>query len=362
MIRSLLAIAALPVPAVAQVPPAPIMNSGTPQRVLLAWMPGEVRCAGVTVRATAMRRPWVDLSWGDNPGLKPLTYSFDIDATGRAVSIRRNGRGEYVPYSEDVAPSLVATHFAPGAAHSGCILAYLPRQTALPATPIADLVSYTVTPLSGPLPEEGWAVIKGTGNCADAPRPQPLVQILPDFSTIPPTAGVKDWTLVGYDLDESGRPKNVHGSYGTGNEALRAAATKAMASSRFTNGRHQGCLYPYWRAPATLPAPPMPDAASLRPTGATCPEHHEWAAQPTLQFPEPYRRRSIEGWAIVTYDVAPWGEVGNARVVAAQPTEDFGKQALNVIRNAKVPTTQGLVGCIDRVRFEMPPAVEAKGG
>ena len=361
MIHSLLAIAALPFVASAQVSPAPIASSGRPPRVLLAWMPGEIRCGGAIVTATVMQRPWTNLIWANNAGLKPLNFGFDIDATGRPVSIRRIDGG-YVPHSEDVAPSLVATRFAPGVARTGCTLAYLPRETTMADTPVADLVSYTVTPLSGPLPEDGWARIKGAGNCADAPRPQPLVQVLPDFRALPARPGVKDWALVGYDLDKNGRPRSVHVVHETGNKPLSVAAIKAMAESRFTGGAHKGCLYPYWRTPATLAAPIAPEPAAFRPAGATCPENHAWATQPTLHFPEPYRRRAIEGWAIIAYDVAPWGEIGNARVVAAQPSEDFGTQALNVIRNAKVPTTQGLVGCIDRVQFVMPASDGGKLG
>ncbi|MDH7975227.1 hypothetical protein QH494_23835 [Sphingomonas sp. AR_OL41] len=73
-----------------------------------------------------------------------------------------------------------------------------------------------------------------------------------------------------------------------------------------------------------------------------------------LHFPEAYQHRAIEGWAILVYDVAPWGEIGNAPVVASELSEGFGTQALSLIRSAKVPTTQGLVGCVDPLRFKMP--------
>lgn len=339
--------AALAVPA----PPAPPLVKG---RVLLAWMPGEVRCAGAVVLATPMRRPWTSLGWAPTTSA-PLTYAFAINASGRTTGIRRQGGSEYVPFSDDVAPSLAVTRFAAGEAHEGCVITYVPRLTPLTETPVADLISYTVTPLSGALPEEGWARIRAAGNCADAPRPEPLLAAFPNYRALPGSPGVKDWSLVGYDLDARGRPVAVHVVAGTANESLDAASVKAMDASRFTPGtaRH-GCLYPYWRKPETLAAPPIPEEETVRPAGATCPSQHNWSVYPTLRFPEAYQRRAIEGWAIVVYDVAPWGEVGNAHVVTSEPTEDFGTQALTVIRSAKVPTTQGLVGCVDRVRFKMP--------
>jgi TonB family protein len=72
-----------------------------------------------------------------------------------------------------------------------------------------------------------------------------------------------------------------------------------------------------------------------------------------LRFPEPYRRRAIEGWAVVTYDVAPWGEINNIQVKASQPSADFGAQAVTVLRSARVKPGPGAVGCVERVRFVM---------
>ena len=59
---------------------------------------------------------------------------------------------------------------------------------------------------------------------------------------------------------------------------------------------------------------------------------------------------------MVAYDVAPWGEPGNIRVLASEPAEAFGTQAGNVIRTARLaPTQAGHTGCVDRVRFVMGP-------
>ena len=112
--------------------------------------------------------------------------------------------------------SIAATRFAAGAARRDCVVAYAPRQTALAAAPLDDLVSYSLTPLSGALPEEGWSRLRGGGNCADAPRPERLVAVFPDYRSLPAAPGVKEWTLVAYDLDPAGRPVGVHVRAGTG--------------------------------------------------------------------------------------------------------------------------------------------------
>jgi len=139
---------------------------------------------------------------------------------------------------------------------------------------------------------------------------------------------------------------------GTGNAALDTAASDAVARSRFTGGARTGCSYPYWRTPATLAAPPSPPVASLRPADATCPEKHEWATAPAPFYPETFRRRSIEGWAVLSYDVASWGEPGNVRVLAAQPAAAFGLAAERGLKGARgTPAKQGLTGCVDTVRF-----------
>jgi hypothetical protein len=52
--------------------------------------------------------------------------------------------------------------------------------------------------------------------------------------------------------------------------------------------------------------------------------------------------------------VAPWGEIGNVRVLAAQPAAAFGLAAERGLRGARLaPGKQGLTGCIDTVRFRI---------
>jgi TonB family protein len=342
-------------------PYPPIMTSQRLQQehALATWSAGEVRCDGsVVIAGDRIRRPFSVLTYPGAAQRPPMTLSFDIDASGRPVSIKAANR---YAFNDDVAPALAASRF-PAVAHCGCSVNFSadirPMSTAFPA----DLVAYTMMATSGPLPPEGWKRIRQDGTCGDRPRPQPRLRAYPDFASIAATPGAKDWSLVAYDIDAGGKPVAVRMALGTGNKALDAEAVKAVRKSRFSGGARNACLYPYWRAPATLPAPAMPQEGP-RPANATCSADRKWVRKPELQFPVAYGRRRIEGWAVVSFDTAPWGAVGNVQVLGAQPSDDFGRQAAQMIERATVaPSPQGSTGCIERVRFVMPGEDKAQYG
>lgn len=340
--------------ALATPPPIAVSTpAGKSDRALIAWLPGEVRCGGAIVSPAFLERPLSSLTWGSQLQGNAIAYTFDIAPVGRTTGIRRVGNPVRANGSEDIAPSLAATRFAPGSGNSNCTINYAPRQTNLDATPVADLTAYSVNAISGPLPKDAWERMYTDSDCRDERALGLQSRVYPDFKAMPATLGVREWSMVGYDIAEDGATLNIETIAGTGNAALDSASRKAVEDTRYYKGGRKGCRFPYWRNPAPLPAPPAPDDAQFRPVGATCPERHEWAVKPTLRFPEAYRRRAIEGWAIVTYDVAPWGEVSNIKVVASQPAEDFGNQAVTIVRGGKAVTTQGFVGCVERVKFVM---------
>lgn len=341
-------------------------DGGPPTRMLLGWMPGDVQCGGVPVAHVTLRRPLSELSWGMGTKAPSISYQFEIDRSGRPLSITRDGEGP-TGFSSDVAPALAASRF-PDGARQNCRITYVAQVSTLDQAPVADLVSYSITPTSGPLPKEGWERIKSEGDCTTAPFPQPLLRAFPDFDKLPGTPGVKDWSLVGYDTDGTGAPVGTKTLFGTGNKVLDDAARKAVGNSRFTGGARKGCRYPYWKAPGILASPPAPAEQDFRPVGSNCTTQNRWKRPLATRFPEPWRRRAIEGWAIITYDVAPWGGIGNAKVVAAQPSADFGQAALTIIQNASAePSPQGATGCVETVRFAMgrrtgPAMAEEQGG
>ncbi len=187
-----------------------------------------------------------------------------------------------------------------------------------------------------------------------------LLRAYPDWRGIDGTPGERGWWLGGFDLDPRGRPVRIETLASSGDPALDAAGRKALAASRHVAGRRTGCIYPYRQKAARLPAPPPPDSASFA-AAPDCPAG-AWARAPRLTYPDAWNRRSIEGWAVVQYDVAPWGEVGNVRAIASEPADAFGQQAEAVVRSARrAPSARGASGCIERVSFRIDPAQSAEG-
>lgn len=279
-----------------------------------------------------------------------VTLRFRIDDSGRPLSIGIAGPG-YVPNGTDLAPALAASRFAAGTARRDCTIEYRRAATPLAQADIADLIRYTLDPDDGRLPRAGWdRIAPQGGDCLREPRPATLLRAFPDFARIPGTPGERQWSLSRFDLDAKGRPVGVRTVAGTGDTALDTASRKAVAASRFVAGKRTGCVYPYWREAAMIAAPAAPDTASFG-AAPKCPAG-PWVQPPRLTYPRAWSRRSIEGWAIVQYDVAPWGETGNVRALASEPADAFGEQAVEVVRSARrAPSATGASGCIEKVRF-----------
>lgn len=336
--------------------PAPVRPiESEPLQYLQRWMPGDIRCGNHIIPAAVLRRPYTSLQW-TGASATPQTYRFQIGERGYPILIERVST-EGAPGTEDLAPSLAASRLEAGRTGNRCEVTYAADPKPLSDAPVSDLMSYSLMPLSGPLPEAGWARIRPAGgDCDREPRANWLVAVSPDYQRLPAAPGVRDWSMLGYDLDAAGRPVAVRHVTGTGNRALDRAALDALTKSRQSEGPRRGCLNPYVRQANRLPAPPDIDPETLRPDGATCIRNGDWAKAPVLHYPDNWRRRSIEGWAIVAFDVAPWGEPGNVRAVASAPSDEFGAQAVRIVATARKPaSTTGYTGCVERVRFVMGP-------
>jgi hypothetical protein len=121
-------------------PYPPIMTSQRLQQehALATWSAGEVRCDGsVVIAGDRIRRPFSVLTYPGTAQRPPMTLSFDIDASGRPVSIKAANR---YAFNDDVAPALAASRF-PAVAHSGCSVNFSadirPMSTAFPADLVA---------------------------------------------------------------------------------------------------------------------------------------------------------------------------------------------------------------------------------
>lgn len=331
----------------------PSLNAPNKGQALLIWQLPEVRCSGEPVHFTQFERPQTQFFGGwQNLGSQAITYHFRIDTTGRAVGIKRDsGEGQYP--GQDIGPALAVSRFSSGRPLSDCVISYSLKRVAVDEASQSDLIEYTIFP-DGVVPKTIFEQLKPKDSTCFAAPPAPLLRAFPDFSAISASPGKNDWSMVQFDIDASGKPVRVDMYATSGSKQLDIAAIEAVAKSRFIKGEKKGCLYPYWQRGKALSAPEAPDKNSLKAKDSTCPTELSWESKPIMHYPENFRRRSIEGWAIVAFDVAPWGGTGNVRVLAAEPAADFGDSAAMLISAAKVADAgQGYQNCVEKIRYSM---------
>lgn len=238
------------IPAPVDKSPLPLLESADGWPALISSNITDARCNDGALDTAGVKTVLRAMSNRPIRSAAQIIYRFDIDADGRPISIESDGSPGAL--GQDLPASLAASRFPVGQARTRCTIRYRISALAVGAAAPPDLLAYTMTPISGPLPKEGWAHIRDIGTCAEPPRPRPLLRAFPDFSKIPATPGRKDWSFVLYDTDAKGRPVNLKTFAASGNRELDAAARDAVARSRFTGGVRTQCLYPYWRAPETV--------------------------------------------------------------------------------------------------------------
>lgn len=344
-----------PPPPPLSVPP-PVVDASAGQAInqqkLLDYRPGDVRCGSETVRPNRIERALAVLRYGEMPAT-PVTLRFRIDRDGRPLSIVHEG--ERFAQNDDLVPSFVAWQF-PANAHGDCRVSFYPVAEPIDAvSPAAARRYLALGPFRpGQAPRPLWDRAQLPGGCVSR-WPQLLTQSFPRFDSIDAPPASLSATFLGFDIDAGGMPVNIRTLDSDGNAALDVAGREALAKWRYADGPRTGCTYPFHRRQQVPLAPPeAPDPAALRDPAARCDTAEAWQTPPVLVFPEPYRKRAIEGWAIVAFDVAPWGATGNVRVLAAEPTGDFGDAAKRVVEQSrKVASATGASGCTERVRFAM---------
>lgn len=361
----LVATIGLSVPAAAQSePPNPVIFAPPPTAVprpamLIDFEPGVARCGEEVVAPVALERPFPAWTLGrEQMQPAPIILRFRIDATGRPLGIARAPGNVLSTASEDVMPALAASRFPAGRARADCRISYEARAFAMAQAPVPVLQRYLVSPHRRQQGERDLfrSAFPADTTCID-PAPQVRLRAFPDFKAIPQAPGTWSYAMTAFDIDASGKPVNVRIAGSEGNAALDRAALAAVRESRFSPGARKGCTYPYYRRSEPLKAPAMPDRASFIPTDARCPaELGERIGTPTVAFPAGFQSRRIEGWAVIAYDVAPWGQRGNPRILASEPAAVFGELARSPVMNLRqAASPTGGTGCIEVVRFAMPP-------
>ncbi len=356
-----------PMPPIFQAPPVAQSPTASAAATLVGWRIGAITCNGMPETPLFLPTPDDRIGWSGVEATLPklVTISFAIDATGRPHAIKRSATS-YSIFGLDLEPALATARFKPGGTRTACSIAYEPDVADIAKAPVDRLIAYSIFPSSQRLPKIGYdrvrSILTPGSTCVD-PLPSVRNRAFPDFQSIPQPPAKRDLSMISYDIDGQGRTINVKVAQSTGHVALDRASTRAVAQSRYEAGARRGCLYPYWRRGDPLAAPAIPEAPAPSPDSG-CPVAEQWKTQPVLRFPEPYMRRDVEGWGIVAYDVAPWGATGNLRVIASEPSADFGIAAMNTVRAAtKESSTRGYTNCQTRVRFVIarPGQLSANG-
>lgn len=351
---------AAPAPAVQPAPPAvppppqsidlfPVVAPRDMQ--ILNWQVSEATCgADTSLAPMRLSLPQPEMlvvrTWN---APQEATLTFALDAEGRPFGIAGNPAERSRLQMRDLMPALRASRFATEGPQTGCTIRYTPELRSLSDAPLETLARFGVAQRLR-MSKDAWERLS-PGDCRNSPRLAPLTRHYPDFRKLDRREGERQWTYVRYDIDAEGVPMNLVTGETSGYAALDAEALRAVAAGRYAGGPRTGCIQAWWTGPETIPAPPIPPKSETEGNPA-CEIKDRWEKEPRLVFPSNYQQRAIEGWAILRYDVAPWGEIGAITVLAAEPSAEFGEAAKNVLNSARFkPRESGLSGCIDRVVF-----------
>lgn len=356
------------------VPPGPNGSTTAMVSSITRFLPGEVRCDGATIAPVlreeplpvGSRRP-TTLPTGIASPPASIALEFRIDATGRPLTIRTADppSPSYLLDMRDVVPAFAAWRFAPGAERRNCTVAFAVRSEPLGTAELSTLYRYLALQRPGlpgfsfPVGRAAFDRLRPAGStCSDEPSVR--LRAYPPFEEIPQAAGTRSHSFLAYDIDASGRPRNVRLLGSGGNAELDRASIAAIGDSRFAPEARTGCTYYYYRnLSEPMAAPATPEPATFKTADSDCPDDRNfaWSKLPDLSFPAEFAARNTEGWAVVRFDVAPWGEVGNVTVAAAEPAAAFGERAQSVVRAAKKNVSdRGYRGCVTRVVFKLPPS------
>jgi TonB family protein len=328
-------------------------------------------CSGVSVLPLRLEQPFatsIKRFGQDVPGPAPFySLSFVIDRSGRAVDIqsRPTAYSGFFIDTNDLAPSLATSTFPSDAPQQKCTITYVADLMPVPEAPPSLLYEVASAPTPGAGESEVYARLSSGGDCARGPG-SPRRLNYPPFEIIAQPPGTRSWSFLSFDVDADGRTRGIHVLGSSGNAGLDAASTKALRDNRYSPRKvSHGCTFHFYRlgsTPITAPAipPDAPHDNSELPACAIDPK-----SIPTLlsgnAYPAQFSARRIEGYAIIGFDTASWGGVGNVRVLASEPDASFGQAAIQAIYNASVMQSDaGHRGCVSRVMFRLPKEAATK--
>lgn len=287
-----------------------------------------------------------------------FAYSFDIDANGWVRNLQSVSRLErtYTPHqpyvrNDQIEPAIAAWRFQAGAPRSGCSLTVQAHVLSFADAGPQRLLRAFALRVVGPA-DKDWreAAIPGS-DCYTGERLAERVQHFVAVDEMKEPAGSRSWSVVVFDVGADGHTRNLKVAASSGRSDLDAAALAAQRQSTYARRARVGCVLRYYTTPGTvsLTAPARRNTPSL-----DCPLDPRLTFSFTPHFPPAFQSRSIEGYALVQYDTAPWGQVGAVKVLASQPAEAFGKNAEASIQSARAPSSDvGSKGCLMPMIFRI---------
>jgi TonB family protein len=352
--------------------PAPPAPPGYSRTEIVSFTVDQVSCADGSVPASGFVRPltivWTQYGYASDAAPQPTyQFAFAIDAQGRARTIRRDATSpsNYYVDTSDLAPSLAASHFPAGAPHDKCSVRYKASFNPIDTAAMSDLYALASRPeTAGNAPRLYERVQPEGSTCPGAPGQYRRLN-LPAFERMRPVVGDPAWVFFAFDVDPGGKPAAVRVLGTSGDAELDAAGRRALLANRYAPGSgYRGCTYHFQLADVTEhPAPELPADAPGGPAdqpGCMIDPKSISGLLNENAYPRPFARRRIEGMAIIGYDTAPWGGVGNVKVLLSEPAEEFGAVARDAFSNAHVAeSATGRRGCVQRVKFKLPPAFAA---
>lgn len=356
-----------PPPPLIDIAPAPPVAAGQPPVLRIAprsqfWIaePGEVRCSGKVIRPVTLVRPEpTTTQWQPTQ----LVVKFRIDANGRAYSIQpqfKSAKAEQAYNTAapaiDLEPSLAGSQFQTGAPQTACEVIYASHSVEAAKASMQDKFLWA-TSAEGSRGDEADLTEMLVGNSTCNRQIYPRVVHFPPFDEMLSRPGLNGKVLLIFDVDGSGVPINTRIGASTADAEAAAASLEALGKSRFAPKALTACLkIDHQTNNDVIPPPPMFEAAALRPEDSDCLENgNHYLMVSDVPYPEGFERRSIEGWAIVRFDLTKDGAITNIKPLKAEPAAAFGIQAAGVVAAATpIAGTGAKHGCVTRVVFKLP--------
>jgi TonB family protein len=252
-----------------------------------------------------------------------------------------------------VQAAIAALSFAEGHAASGCRIHVSGRVLTDQAAARADLLKmFALTPYASLKSPIYRAAVPTGSDCLDGETLHRRVQYFAAVDEIHEPPGVRSWVVVQYDIGPDGHARHVQIAASSGAADLDARAVEAATRNVFAPQAKQACVARYYDRPGIVPAPPIAKDARSEPSQCAANVKLDFG---TLDFyPKAFADREIEGYALMQFDVAPWGGLGEVQVLKSEPAAAFGQAAQNLMRLGKAAPGQGLRGCVVPIRFKIP--------